>query len=425
MSQQEYTRHDGGRRVVVTGGGMLSALGDSREEALSRLKSLKNCIKYVQDWDKFAKMTTRLACPYEKELPVYPRKIVRGMGRTALLSFVATEKALADARLKKENGEVLDELHNGRTGIAYGSCMGSMDSIVDMYAMIVDSNTSRINSQTYIKCMPQTCLCNLSVVYAIRGRMITANSACTSSSQAIGFAYEAIASGKQDIMIAGGAEELSPPDAAVFDTLGATARQNDTPELEPKPFDRDRDGLVIGEGAGTLILEDMEHAVRRGAPIYAEVAGFGTNADGTHITKPTPETMAACMQLALDDAGISADDIAYVNAHGTSTATGDIAETAATRQVFQRAVPVSSTKSYIGHTLGACGSIEAWLSILMMNEGWFHPTLNLQNVDPLCAPLDYIQGEGRAIDAAYVMSNNFAFGGINSSLIFRKLEGHA
>ncbi len=425
MKEQEYRRHDGGRRVVVTGGGMLSALGDSREEALARLKSLKNCIKYVEDWDRYKKMNTRLACPYEKELPSYPRKTVRGMGRVALLSFVATEKALEDAGLKAENGEVLEELHNGRTGIAYGSCMGSMDSIVDMYAMIVDSNTSRINSQTYIKCMPQTCLCNMSVVYGIRGRMITANSACTSSSQAIGFAYEAIVAGKQDIMIAGGAEELSPPDAAVFDTLGAAAARNDSPETEPRPFDRDRDGLVIGEGAGTLILEDMEHAVKRGAPIYAEVAGFGTNADGTHITKPTPETMAASMQLALDDAGISADEIAYVNAHGTSTATGDIAETAATYQIFKRAVPISSTKSYIGHMLGACGSIEAWLSILMMNEGWFHPNLNLREVDPLCAPLDYIQGEGRRMDAKYVMSNNFAFGGINSSLIFKKVEAHA
>ncbi|MBQ9537664.1 MAG: beta-ketoacyl-ACP synthase [Treponema sp.] len=423
MNTSEFKRQDGRRRVVVTGGGMLSALGRDWNTAFENLKARKNFIKYIKDWDKYERMNTRLACPYEGEFHEYPRKKIRGMGRVARLSLEATEAALEMAGLKKEDGDVLDELHNGRTGIAYGSCMGSTESIVELYSMELDNSSSKINSQTYIKGMPQTCLCNLSVFYSLKGRMITTNSACTSGSQAIGFAYETIAAGLQDIMIAGGAEELVPPDAAVFDALGAAAYKNDNPEKEPKPFDKDRDGLVIGEGAGTLILEDMEHAVARGAKIFAEVVGFGTNADGTHITNPNPDTMARSMELALESAGIGQEDIAYINAHGTSTVTGDIAESNATYKVFPRAVPVSSSKSYIGHTLGACGSIEAWLSINMMNECWFHPNLNLSTVDPQCAPLGYIIGEGLELDSEYVMSNNFAFGGINTSLIFRHIRG--
>ncbi|MCR5607327.1 MAG: beta-ketoacyl-ACP synthase [Treponema sp.] len=419
--ENKYLREDGRRRVVVTGAGMLSALGRSWEKAFAQLKSGKNCIKYMSDWERFTRMNTRLSCPYEEELPVYPRKKIRGMGRVALLSLVATEDALEMAGLKNEDGTVFEELHNGRTGIAYGSCMGSMDSVLDMYSMINDNDTSKINSQTYIKCMPQTCAANLSVFYSLRGRIITTNTACTSGSQSIGYAYEAIASGVQDIMLAGGAEELCSPDAAIFDTLGATAILNDKPESEPKPFDKSRDGLVIGEGAATLILEDMEHAVNRGAKIYAEVAGFGTNADGTHITNPNKDTMAEALRLALKDARLSGEEIGYVNAHGTATSAGDIAETNATYDVFKRAVPISSTKSYIGHTLGACGAIEAWISINMMNEGWFHPTLNLTDVDENCGKLDYIKGNGRSINTEYVMSNNFAFGGINTSLIFKHI----
>jgi 3-oxoacyl-[acyl-carrier-protein] synthase II len=177
---------------------------------------------------------------------------------------------------------------------------------------------------------------------------------------------------------------------------------------------------VVGEGAGALILEEWEHAVRRKVRIYAEVAGFGTNTDGSHITQPTSETMAVALKLALADARIPPDAIGYVNTHGTATGTGDIAETRATYGVFRRAAPASTLKNFTGHTLGACGAIEAWVSILMMNRGWFIPNINLVELDPLCAPLDYITGQGRAIETEYVMSNNFGFGGINTSLIFRK-----
>ena len=221
-------------------------------------------------------------------------------------------------------------------------------------------------------------------------------------------------------MLAGGSEELDVTAATVFDTLFATSNANDTPELTPRPFDADRDGLVVGEGACTLVLEDLEHALARGANIHAEIVGFGTNSDGQHVTQPNAPTMAAAMRLALDDAGLPPEAIGYVNAHGTATGHGDIAETTATQDVFGERMPISSLKSYTGHTLGACGALEAWVTLEMMREGWMHPTLNLRNVDPLCGRLDYIAGEGRALDTEYAMSNNFAFGGINTSLVLRR-----
>jgi 3-oxoacyl-[acyl-carrier-protein] synthase II len=223
-------------------------------------------------------------------------------------------------------------------------------------------------------------------------------------------------------MVAGGADELSVAEAAVFDTLFATSLSNDAPDKSPRPFDRDRDGLVIGEGAGTFILEELGHAKSRGARIYAELIGFGTNSDGLHVTQPDSDSMQVAIRLALQDAGLQPEAIGYISAHGTGTKHGDIAESRATYTIFGGATPISSLKSYTGHTLGACGALEAWTAIMMMNEGWFHPTANLDNIDPLCADLDYIQGSVRHLECDYVMSNNFAFGGINTSLIFKRFS---
>jgi 3-oxoacyl-[acyl-carrier-protein] synthase II len=224
-------------------------------------------------------------------------------------------------------------------------------------------------------------------------------------------------------MISGGSEEFHPIDAAVFDSMFATSTRNEDPPRSPRPFDIDRDGLVVGEGAATLILEDLEHARDRAAPIYAEVVGYGTNCDGRHITSPDEEGMRRVMGLALEDAGLSPAEIDYVSAHGTATESGDIAESRATHEVFGDRIPVSGMKGHLGHTLGACGAIEAWLAIEMMREGWFSPTLHLDTVDPRCGSLDYIRGEGRRLEARYVMSNNFAFGGVNTSLVFRRWSG--
>ena len=276
-----------------------------------------------------------------------------------------------------------------------------------------------VTATSYIQMMSHTTPVNIGVFFGIKGRIITTSSACTSGSQGIGYAYESIKYGKQKLMVAGGAEELCVTEAAVFDTLYATSIKNDRPQLTPSPFDQDRDGLVIGEGAGTLILVELEHAKARGANILAELVGFGCNSDGQHITQPTATTMQIAMEQALADANINAADIGYVSAHGTATEKGDIAETIATANVMGK-VAISSLKSYLGHTLGACGGIEAWASINMMTDNWFAPTINLNNLDKNCGDLDYIRGEGRLIKTNYVMSNNFAFGGINTSLIFKR-----
>jgi 3-oxoacyl-[acyl-carrier-protein] synthase II len=269
--------------------------------------------------------------------------------------------------------------------------------------------------------MGHTAAVNIGVFFGVTGRIIPTSSACTSGSQGIGYAFEAIRWNRADVMIAGGAEELDITDAAVFDTLYATSTRNDQPGGTPRPFDRERDGLVIGEGAGTLILEEYDHARARGARIYAEIVGFGCNSDGNHITQPQAATMQGAMRLALEDAGLSPDAVGFISGHGTATDWGDIAETAATHAVFGAKAPIHSLKGHFGHTLGACGAIEAWLSIEMMREGWFCPTANLRNVDERCADLDYIIGEPRKLDITHLLSSNFAFGGINTALVIKRV----
>jgi 3-oxoacyl-[acyl-carrier-protein] synthase II len=371
----------------------------------------------MPDWEAYTGMNTRLAAPVETPLPPFPRQKTRSMGRVAHLALAATDAALKNAGIPPD----APELGSGRVGISYGSCMGSIEPLLDFYALIHAHDMSKMNATTYVRAMPQTCAANLEVFYGLKGRFVTATAACASGSMAVGLAYELIKSGKQDVMLAGGAEEFSPANSAVFDTLFAASAKNDTPELTPAAYDKNRDGLVIGEGAGTLILEEYERAKKRGAVIYAEVAGFGTNTDGLHITNPNRGTQAQAIRLALEDAGVSPGSIGYVNTHGTATSAGDVSESWATHDVFKRPVPVSTTKNYIGHTLGACGAIEAWVTLNMMREGWFHPNINLRELDEAVAPLDYITGSGREMKVDYVMTNNFAFGGVNTSLIFKRV----
>ena len=405
------------QRVVVTGVGAFSPVGNDWPEIESNLRSLKNGVRYIQDWDIYDGLNTRLGAPVPNfELPAsFTRKRIRSMGRVSLLATVASEKALYDAGLL---GDTV--LESGRAGVSYGSSTGSTDAILDFANLIMNKEINGITATTYIRMMSHTAPVNIGVFFGLKGRVIPTSCACTSGSQGIGYAFEAIRHGAQDIMIAGGAEEFCATEAAVFDTLYATSTQNDSPELNPRPFDRDRDGLVIGEGACSLILERRDHALDRGARIYAEIIGFGTNSDGAHVTQPSPATMMRAIELSLEDAELNPEDIGFISAHGTATDRGDIAESRATYEIFGNRVPISSLKSYMGHTLGACGALESWLAIEMMNQGWFAPTINLDNIDPQCAPLDYIQGAGRDLDVEYVMNNNFAFGGINTSLIFSR-----
>ncbi len=405
------------KRVVVTGMAGITSLGETADQIFAQFEQGNSGIRYMPEWEQFTDLRSKLAGPVASyTVPKhFNRKVTRGMGRVALMSTVCAEKALEDAALLND-----PILSSGQTGVAFGSSAGSVDAIREFGSMLHDNNMNKLNATTYIRMMSHTSAVNMTVYFGLKGLTLPTSSACTSGSMAIGQAYEAIKYGKQTVMLAGGAEELSAAGSAVFDVLLATSSQNEHPEKTPRPFDAKRDGLVIGEGAGCLILEEYEHAKARGAKIYAEIIGYGSNSDGQHVTRPDSEMMGRCMELALSDAQISANQIDYVNAHGTSTDQGDIAESQATASVLGKK-PISSLKSYFGHTLGACGAIEAWLSIEMMLRSQFIATLNLEEIDALCGDLDYIVKQSRNMNANMIMSNNFAFGGINTSLIFKRV----
>ncbi|WP_313480944.1 beta-ketoacyl-ACP synthase [Atlantibacter hermannii] len=405
------------RRVVITGMAGVTAFGETWQQVATRLKQGENAVRAMPEWQVYDGLHTLLGAPIDDfSLPAhYTRKRIRSMGRVSLMSTRATELALEQAGLIGE-----EVLTNGETGIAYGSSTGSTGPVSEFATMLTEKHTNNITGTTYVQMMPHTTAVNTGLFFGLKGRVIPTSSACTSGSQAIGYAWEAIRHGYQTVMVAGGAEELCPSEAAVFDTLFATSQRNDAPKTTPSPFDKNRDGLVIGEGAGTLILEELEHAKARGATIYGEIISFATNCDAAHITQPQRETMQICIEKALKMADLAPADIGYISAHGTATDRGDIAESLATAALFGTQTPISSLKSYFGHTLGACGALEAWMSLEMMREGWFAPTLNLTQPDEQCGELDYIMGEPRAVDCEFLQSNNFAFGGINTSLVIRR-----
>jgi 3-oxoacyl-[acyl-carrier-protein] synthase II len=257
-------------------------------------------------------------------------------------------------------------------------------------------------------------------MFGIKGPIMASCTACVAGSQGIGFAYQAIKYGQADVMLGGGAEEMHYMDAGIFDIMRATStRYNDRPDLTPRPFDAERDGLVVGEGAGCLVLEEYERARQRGARIWAEVVGFGNNSDGSHLTRPSSTGMAGAMRIALDDAGLSPSQIQHINAHATATDAGDVAEAEATHSIFGDSVPVSALKGFMGHTLGAAGAIESIASITMLQQGYIPPTRNLTTPDPRIAPVQHVIGDAREARLSFVMNNNFAFGGINNSLIYK------
>ncbi len=405
------------RRVVVTGMAGVTPLGSDWSGIRAAMAEGRTGVRYIDAWDNLGDMRTRLGAParhFEHE-KAYPRKQMRSMGRVAALAVRSAEDALAQAGLTDD-----PILTSGRTGVAFGSSYGSTEPTKGFVHFMDTGEATGLSAMSYIKMMSHTAAINIGIFFGLQGRVITTSSACTSGSQAVGYSYEAIKYGHADVMVAGGAEELCPTMAIVFDTLFATSCRNDAPQTAPCPYDRDRDGLVIGEGAASLILEEREHALARGATIYAEIAGFGTNMDGSHVTDPRTETMGGALQLALGDAGLPAEAIGFVSGHGTATLQGDIAETLATSRVLGPTVPIHSLKGYFGHSLGACGAIEAWLTIEMMREKSFAPNVNLRNVDEKCGELDYVTGSFRALDTEFAMSNNFAFGGVNTSLIFKR-----
>lgn len=405
------------KRVVVTGMAGITSLGDSWDSISANFRANRSGIRVMHEWDRFSELNTRLGGPVDDFVVPghWTRKQLRSMGRVSRLSVYAAERALAHAGLLGDA-----TIGDGRMGVACGSSTGSTEEIKAFGNMLLNSVADGLNANSYIRMMPHTTAANISIFFGLTGRLIPTSSACTSGSQGIGYAYEAIKFGRLPLMLAGGAEELCPTEAMVFDALYATSLKNDAPHTSPRPYDNGRDGLVIGEGAGMLVLEELEHALARGATIHAEIVGFGCNADGQHATKPVQATMRRAMELALEDAALAADAIGYVNGHGTATEQGDVAETQATSNLFGAKMPISSQKSYLGHTLGACGALESWFSIEMLNSDSYVHTLNLDQVDPACGELDYLRGEFREMNNEYVMNNNFAFGGVNTSLIFRR-----
>jgi 3-oxoacyl-[acyl-carrier-protein] synthase II len=405
------------RRVAVTGIGVVSPVGDSHEASVAAVREGRHGIVRMNEWDAIAHLGTRLAAPVKTELvDKIPRRSARTMGRVALLASAATQQALDEAAISRE------EIATGSVGLAYGSTHGSSSANEDWVRKLLENKGFLgLSSTAYLKFMSHTAATNLAVHFGFRGRILTTCAACVSASQAIGYAYENIANGLADVMVAGGAEELHFSHAGVFDIMYATSRAyNDTPSLSPRPFDTQHDGLVVGEGAGTFVLEEWERARAAGKRIHAEIVGFGTNCDGQHATSPSSDGMRGAMGLALKDARLSPTDIDYVNAHATGTPVGDAAESAATFGLFGSTVPVSSLKGHLGHTLGACGAIEAALAIGMLQGNWIAPTRNLEVPDPKCAALDYVKGYARETKLTTVMSNKFAFGGLNTSLVFKK-----
>ncbi|MFK8330661.1 beta-ketoacyl-ACP synthase [Pseudomonas sp. BJa5] len=405
------------KRVVVTGMAGITSLGSDWQTIAGHFSDNRSGIRRMDEWDRFEELNTRLAGPIDdfKVPGAWTRKQLRSMGRVSRLAVAASEIALRDAGLLDD-----PSIRDGRMGVACGSSTGSTDEMKTFGNMLANSVSEGLNANSYVRMMPHTTAANISIFFGLTGRLIPTSSACTSGSQGIGYAYEAIKYGRQPLMLAGGAEELCPTEAMVFDALYATSLKNDTPNKTPSPYDSGRDGLVIGEGGGMLVLEELEHALARGARIYAEIVGFGTNADGQHITRPEQVTMRRAMELALEDASLAPEAIGYVNGHGTATEQGDIAETLATSSLFGPHMPISSQKSFLGHTLGACGALESWFSIEMLNSDRYVHTLNLVDIDPRCGELDYLCNTWRTLSNEFVMNNNFAFGGVNTSLIFRR-----
>lgn len=407
------------RRVVITGMGVACPIGNSVDELIERLRRGDTGVRYMPEWDHVTDLKGRIGGTVEglDLRKRYPRKKRRTMGRVALLATYASEQAVEQAGLSEEI------ITNGRTGLAYGTTSPASQAMEDFCGRLFTEHTLRgLESTAFLKFMTHTAAANLAQFYKVRGRIIPVNSACTSASQAIGYAYESIEHGKQDVMICGGAEEQHYATAVTFDLMMATScRYNKTPELSPRPFDAKRDGLVVSEGAATVVLESEEHARARGATVLAELVGFGTSCDGVHMTANSRAGMRSAMQLALDDAGCDPGDIDYINAHATGTDIGDIEESHATWELFERAVPISSIKGAMGHTLGACGALETIACVRMLSDGFLVGTRNLDDVDERCAPLGYVR-ETTEASPRLVMTNNFAFGGVNTSLLIRGPE---
>ena len=406
------------RRVVLTGCGSVSPYGQGVELLMDRLFAGRSAVRKVPDLADIGGLRTRLAAKVIGVDPkVIPRKHRRSMSAMSIFATLACQDALA------QSGVTTEQVTSGQLGISLGSTVGSTKTTEELFRdFFTDSSLERMKSTVFFHIMNHSCAANVAQTLDISGRILAPSAACSTGCQAIGYGFELIAMGKQEMMLCGGADEFHPLTAATFDIMNAASIAfNDAPTRTPRPFDRYRDGVVCAEGAGVVLLESLDSAVKRGAPILAEIVGFATVSDPKSIANPNVEAMERCMRLALEDAGFSADDIGYVNAHATGTEQGDIAESEAIARIFGELVPVSSLKGHIGHTMAASGSLELIGALEMMKQGRLVPTLNLEEVDPACSALNYLlQVEDVEIDA--FIKNSFAFGGVNSSIVVRRFK---
>jgi 3-oxoacyl-[acyl-carrier-protein] synthase-1 len=403
------------RRVVVTGMGVISCIGTSLAEVGDSLQEMRSGISANSRYQALGlkSQISGSIANREELLAQVDRKLSRFMGDAALFAYVSMVQAIEDSGLSAE------QVSHPRTGLIAGSGGGSPVNQVEGMQVLQERGIRRVGAFRVPRIMSSTVSANLCTAFSIKGLNYSITSACATSAHSIGAAAEQIAWGNQDIMFAGGGEEEGVELTLFFDAMGAlSSRYNETPTRASRPFDADRDGFVAAGGGAMLVLESYEHAVARGARIYAEVAGYGANSDGADMVAPSGEGAVRCMRMALKE---FAGRVDYVNAHGTSTPAGDITELKALREVFGEAVPpVSSTKSLTGHSLGATGAQEAIYSLLMMRDGYISGTANIENLDPGAEGYPIVR-ETRAARLDSVLSNSFGFGGTNASLLFTRV----
>ncbi|MCX5698228.1 MAG: beta-ketoacyl synthase N-terminal-like domain-containing protein [Candidatus Omnitrophica bacterium] len=402
--------------MAITGLGVITPLGNSVEAFIAGLQRKENATVYIPEWEKYKGLRCLVGAParLENELLI-PRQNRRSMGRLSIFAVQAAQQALKDANIPK------DALFNNRLGCVIGSTMGSAESIAEAFETILpDNDLSKLTSTKFFQCVSHTAALNVGQFLGITGTVMATNAACASALQAIGAGYEQIRLGQQDIMLCGGAEGLHPTVVGSFDVLfAASVNFNQTPKETPRPFDAQRDGLVCGEGAGIVVLEDYDLAKKRKAKIYAEIIGYNSFANGSHVSESNREAITSCINETLKRAKVTPGDIDYINAHATATIQGDKEEASAIRGIFGSTVPVSSLKGNIGHTLGASGAIELIASLIMMEKGLIYPTLNLKTPDKDCQGINHVM-QPLAKKINILLKNCFAFGGINASLVCKK-----
>lgn len=410
------------RRVMITGVGAITPIGAGKQDFWEGLKSGRSGVQRVDDLMNLEGVEAKIGAPVRTFDPLnyMDKKRARRLGRSTQLAISAARLAIADSMLDLENED------KTRIGVIMGTGIGNIEVLVENHLKLLNEGPHRVSPFFVPMFMPNAAAGEISIEWELQGPNYGLVSACASSNHALGVAADFIRMGYADVMVAGGAESvLLPLTYAGFDQTRALSRRNDAPEKASRPFDAERDGFVVGEGAGVVILESVEHAQARNAHLYAELAGHGMTADAHHITAPAPDGQGAkrAMAMALERAGVSTDEVDYINAHGTSTELGDMAETQAIKMLFgERAykIPVSSTKSQIGHLLGGAGAVEAIATLLAFEEGILPPTINYEHPDPKC-DLDYVPNKARPAKVRIALSNSFGFGGHNSALLFRKI----